>query len=579
MSASPHGRILMVVLVCLVAVGTAGAFAAEPAAPASPPPAEGAAPAPSPAPPSEAAPAEPAETAPQAPAAAESAPTGPPAPAARPSAGSPVTPAGLTVPLTVQWIKSMGAEPGNIMPPLVLGDRLFITHGGSLYCFDPVTGAQYWQVTVKGANISSAPIAWKGTVIVGVDSGLLLALRPEDGKAAWSTDCGGYIAATPAIINGVLVVGSEQTVLGLNPDNGRTKWATTLTSGALDGPLTDGTAIYFRCLDGSVQSLESSNGRYRWRVPAPTGPESYPPLMVDRRVLLVEGSWLYAISRTGGAAWSQQMPAGIGGPVTLQEGKLYVPCVDGHLYVLNPRSGRVQQRGPEYAVTGSVTASPVVTDTLVFLGTSSSLLYALDRATGAVRWVYRCRAPEQPIDEASVMGIYAPLVLANGRLVALSGTGDLYCFGADAPDAAGPTFAVPKPAPGDALPDGSLTVSVEVFDDGCGVAADSLAATADGRPLRLSFDAASGMVRAGLPKPEDGIHLIKVSAADYRGNQATREWSFLTDKSLAPKEVTATTPGGQPAAGRPAQGRGRGSGGPGGGGPGGGMMGPGGPGG
>jgi hypothetical protein len=142
------------------------------------------------------------------------------------------------------------------------------------------------------------------------------------------------------------------------------------------------------------------------------------------------------------------------------------------------------------------------------------------------------------VDDASVFGIYAPLVAGDGALYALTGGGDLYCFTATAPDAAGPIFAELAPPPGEGLGKDSLTVSFAVYDDGCGVKADSVTLTVDGKPLNLKFDAAAGVATALFPNPEDGLHLVKAAATDNRGNSAAKEWSFLTDKSLAPEDDT-----------------------------------------
>jgi hypothetical protein len=253
------------------------------------------------------------------------------------------------------------------------------------------------------------------------------------------------------------------------------------------------------------------------------------------------------------------MPAGIGGRIAVVDDTIYVPCVDGQVYTLHARSGRAR-RGAEYRVEGAVTAMPLVTESLVILGTSGSLVYALDRETGSVRWVYRCRAPEQFVDDAAAFGIYAPLTTADGTLYVLTGGGDLYSFTANAADAAGPQFAELKPPPGEGLGDGSVTISVAAFDDGCGVKADSVTLAVDGKPLTVRYDLPSGVATALFSQPQDGSHVVKVTVADYRGNVASREWSFLTDESLKPEELeegtTSLRARGDAGRGRPQAGRG-----------------------
>lgn len=476
--------------------------------------------------------------------------------------------ADLTPPLTVQWVNSLGAEPDNALAPVLMGERVLVTHDGSMLSFDALTGEQQWEAKAEDQNITTAPVVWKDMVIGGFDNGILGAVRASDKSVVWTTNCGGRISPNPLLLDGTLFVGAGQTVSALDPDTGKTKWASTLSSPALYGPLSDGSTLFFRCQDGSLQTVAVETGRFRWRVPLPTGPESLQPVLAGGRVIVTSGDTLYALARTGAETWRVKLPAGIGGRVAVEEDTLFVPCVDGRIYTLSARSGR-DLRGPNYQVEGSVTARPLVTESLLLVGTSGSLIYALDRATGDAKWVYRCRAPEQPVDEASVFGIYAPLVAGEGALYALTGGGDLYCFTATAPDAAGPSFAELAPPPGEGLGKDSLTISFAVYDDGCGIKADSVTLTVDGKPLDLKFDAAAGVATAWFPNPEDGIHLVKATATDNRGNSATKEWSFLTDETLTPEEPedqtrslsgsagtgTGTTRGTRPAGGRTTGGR------------------------
>jgi outer membrane protein assembly factor BamB len=482
--------------------------------------------------------------------------------------------ADVTPPLAVRWVQSLGAEPDNGFSPLVTDARVLVSHNGEAYCFDALTGERQWEAKVEDQLISTAPIAWKDTVIAGLNSGMLGCVKASDKSIVWQTNCGGTIAPSPLLLNDLLLLGAEQTALALFPDTGKTKWACTLTSPARYGPLTDGSTLFFRCQDGSLQSVDAVTGRFRWRVPVPFGPESFPPVMAGGRVIVTAGKTLHAIARTGAESWKADLPAGVGGPIAVVEDTMYVPCVDGRIYALFARSGR-PQHGVEYKVDSSATATPLITENHVIVGTSNSLIYVLDRATGAVQWVYRCRAPEQAVNDAAVFGLYAPLVTADGALYALTGDGDLYCFTATAPDDASPEFTELTPPPGEGLSNDSLSISFAVYDDGCGIKPDSVTLTVDGNPLEVRFDAPSGVATAWFSQPEDGVHLVKATASDYRGNTASKEWSFLTDESLAPEEETdqtrvlgqpGATPGGT--AGQP-----RGGARPGGGGGGGGRRG------
>jgi len=223
---------------------------------------------------------------------------------------------------------------------------------------------------------------------------------------------------------------------------------------------------------------------------------------------------------------------------------VYVPCSDGEIYRLYVRSGR-QQRGATLKAAGAVTAAPLVDGDVVIAGTSSGLVCALAEQSGATRWQYRCRAPDEPIGQGISFGLYAPPVSAEGALYCLTGTGDLYCFTASAPDRAGPAFSDFDPEQGDALSSEiALTASFTVLDDGSGVVPESVGAHVDGAAFPIGFDPPSGVAFLHLGTLPEGPHVVDVFARDYRGNTSEDSWSFLTDKSIPPPAPQPAVSGG-----------------------------------
>ena len=250
------------------------------------------------------------------------------------------------------------------------------------------------------------------------------------------------------------------------------------------------------------------------------------------------------MARSGGIAYRAELPVGTGGAPTVVEDTLFVPAVDGSIYLLTARSGAGAARKTPYKVDHPLAGSPCVTESLVVVGSADGLIYALDRASGAVKWIYRCRAPDQLPSEGSTYGVYSPLLAADGALFAMTGAGDLYRFSASAPDAAGPEFGDFQPEGGSAMPGGGYVgISFSVADDGSGVDGASIKATIDGSAVKITFDPVTGEVASLAAPLPDGAHLVKVSAADYRGNESSTEWSFVTDASLIPVQQQPGVPG------------------------------------
>jgi outer membrane protein assembly factor BamB len=304
------------------------------------------------------------------------------------------------------------------------------------------------------------------------------------------------------------------------------------------GPATDeaGSMIYFVGQDGSVQCIDATAGRYRWAALLRTGPRFSPPVVAGGRVIVASGKRVYGVARSGGIAYAAEMLAGVGAPAAV-DNRLYVPSVDGSIYILSARSGAVVERKTPYNVEHALTSSPVVTDAYVVVGSADGLVFAFDRATGAGKWIYRCRAPEQLPNEGANYGIYAPLLVTDGALLCVTGSGDLYRFSASAPDGSGPVFGDFEPQPGSAMPGGNYVGPVcSVVDDGSGVDAASVQATVDGSPVPVTFEVATGKVALRPAPVPDGPHVVKVVARDYRGNEASTEWSFVTDVTIVPEQ-------------------------------------------
>jgi outer membrane protein assembly factor BamB len=94
--------------------------------------------------------------------------------------------------------------------PAVAAEAIvFGSEDGTLYALDRATGRTLWK-HASGGTPTSAVIA-RDTVLVSVD-GALHALALQDGAPLWNHEVSDHIAA-PAIINGMIVLGSEDGTL------------------------------------------------------------------------------------------------------------------------------------------------------------------------------------------------------------------------------------------------------------------------------------------------------------------------------------------------------------------------------
>lgn len=138
----------------------------------------------------------------------------------------------------------------------------------------------------------------------------------------------------------------------------------------------------------------------------------------------------------GAACVPLTQPEGWAGP-GLGAGGLFLAAKGGQLVALNATEGEERWRfAPEGSdrKLGPVYASPVVVDGLVYVGTYTGHIFALEAGTGALRWQFP--SAEKPPGAAFV----ASPVLSGGRLYAADTSGNLFVC-----DAATGTPCVPHP--------------------------------------------------------------------------------------------------------------------------------------
>jgi outer membrane protein assembly factor BamB len=226
-----------------------------------------------------------------------------------------------------------------------------------------------WRVATHG-DVVSSPVVSGGTVYVGSGDGTLYAIDLASGRVAWTFDAGGPIASSPAVAQGLVFVGTRAGVfLAVDARSGAARWR--LATGA-DLPLpwghesgdvytssptyADGVVV-FGAGDGNVYAVDAATGAVRWRAP------------------------------TGGRVRSSPAVAG---------GAVYVGSFDGGVYAFDLRTGRQRWR---FATAGdtlhsedfgydrrSVQSSPAVDQGVVFVGARDGFVYAIDAATGTLKW-------------------------------------------------------------------------------------------------------------------------------------------------------------------------------------------------
>ena len=248
----------------------------------------------------------------------------------------------------------------------------------------------------------------------------------------WQVETGAALSASPAIVDGVVYIGTyDRQLLALDADDGTERWSFE-TEGAIGGPTTvaDG-VVYVGDEAGMLYAVDADSGVERWRVDlgnslytaAPvvvngvvymsSGAGGTAPAVVDgvvyaggdgsasRSALLVhaidaatgEERWRHSVAANGlfaldAATGEEQWHFATFAPIyhsspAVADGVAYVGSKDGHVYAVDIETGQERWR----VKTGkAVYSSPAVVDGRVYIGSTDGFLYALEAATGQQYW-------------------------------------------------------------------------------------------------------------------------------------------------------------------------------------------------
>jgi outer membrane protein assembly factor BamB len=108
--------------------------------------------------------------------------------------------------------------------------------------------------------------------------------------------------------------------------------------------------------------------------------------------------------------WAIDLDGPIQSSPLLALNTLYVSCLDGHLYALDPNSSK---RHWAFPIKGEFVASPVLAGDTIYIGGTDHYIYALDAATGKKRWGYDTGSP-----------VFATAAVAQG-VVCVGGSGHI----------------------------------------------------------------------------------------------------------------------------------------------------------
>jgi outer membrane protein assembly factor BamB len=229
---------------------------------------------------------------------------------------------------------------------------------------------------------------------------------PQFNGVKWVFKTEGQIIASPAVHGETVYVGSTGgTLYAIDRATGSSKWQYLVKSRIASSPAVEGGLIYFGAFDGNFYAAIETTGQLKWKFQ--TGGEHR----------------FSAAHLHGSVPENETMPdpwdCYLSSPV-VWKGAVYFGSGDGNVYALDAATGALKWK---FKTGNVVHASPAIANGVVFVGSWDSYLYALDAVTGTEKW--RFQTGVDPVNH-NQQGIQSSAAIFDGVVYFGCRDGHLY---------------------------------------------------------------------------------------------------------------------------------------------------------
>jgi eukaryotic-like serine/threonine-protein kinase len=332
-----------------------------------------------------------------------------------------VAPDPLKAPLKVHWTYQAGESVES--SAAIAGGTVYVgAQPGVLVALDLASGRRKWEYKVSEAGLAeSSPAVAGDLVIVGDLGGVVHAVGAADGKARWTfkTQNPTEFRSSPVVAGDRILVGAYDSHLYCLSLSGKLLW--TVTTGAqvhATPAVRDGVAFIAGC-DEILRAIRISDGRELFTMSSGSYTAASPAIVGSRafygtfenEVLAVDLDarkflWRYRHSERNFPFYASAAVA---------NGRVFVGGRDKMVHALDASTGKAAWT---FTTRARVDSSPAIAGGIVWVGSNDGRLYALDAASGKSVWEFDAGGP-----------LSASPAIAGGRLVIGSQDGVVYCLG------------------------------------------------------------------------------------------------------------------------------------------------------
>jgi outer membrane protein assembly factor BamB len=314
-------------------------------------------------------------------------------------------------------------------------------------------GKVLWKRTLS-KPIRAQPTAIAAHVYVSADTGYLHKLRRDTGEEVWRAriDSGSepripsdqeksrwdrYGSSVVSDGRRLFVASRDKNLYALDLKTGGEVWRVAAGDIMTSTPALHRDQVIFAAYDGKIRAVAARDGEARWTYDAKLAVPGDLTVAADR---VLAGSRSYDLialdANSGKELWKRYYWfSWIESPPVVRDGVIYTGSSDAtHVYAINLADGSLRWKS---AVPGYSWQRTAVTNGLVVAGTlgrgaypasRNGSLVALDRATGAIRWLYLEPPSEATVKARESWGFASSPVIGDGVVYAADFNGRVHAF-------------------------------------------------------------------------------------------------------------------------------------------------------
>ncbi len=502
----------------------------------------------------------------------------------------------LTTPLSVYWKYTSASSPTVAGPPIVSGDTLYFASSNRLFAINALTGAMKWTYpsgdSLKTLITGSLALS-NGVIYFGAGDGLY-AVDTADGKLRWPryTVRAGVATSPLALGDRVYFGTSDSKIYALVAATGEPAdgvWSSARSAGINSGGdfigdiVSAEDTLYYVTSDNVIHSVVIATGQQRWGTRLSANLTTATPVLAGEFLYIPAGDTVQAYRvTTGQFRWQARLGTTSSAPPAVDaDGTVYAIRDDRYILAIS-ENGRSYPWKKAPRIENETELAPVIVGDTLLVGTARGGLYAYNKADGALKWRYVMKPSSASGAAVPATANFAASPMVDGNtLYAFTDDGTLTAFRSDAPDKLPPTILPLTPETGDELKGSPpFYIAALITDEGSGLDLATLTLKVDNKPVaRITVDDLgkkpgytinedNGFLQYMIDESSngrnstfsDGPHTVTITAKDYRGNAATKTWTFHVSEE-SPKRSRPYSGGNNAPAGTAGGGRGRGRGG------------------